>query len=112
MMIKSLLTKLRPKASASQQVPNEQSQSQLYNLPLEIRHQIYGHILDSYGTAQHIVLSQKNLTHLRCVASDSQLFFQMMGPRNGMCDPYDTEYHENEHEKWEMIDFLLSCRLA
>lgn len=72
--LKSWFTNLYSLASPSSSPshPHAQIHSQLLStLPLEIRHQIYVQVLYSYGSVQHIRLSNNKvnkMTHMRCAS--------------------------------------------
>lgn len=100
-------TGLRPAASHHQ--PYTQIYSLLLSsLPLEIRHQIYLHVLHAYRIVQHIDLSNDKLTHMRCASPASHILFQFPKPRD--CLPYHTTYCEDTQIGWEILALLLSCK--
>ncbi|PMD61274.1 uncharacterized protein K444DRAFT_366556 [Hyaloscypha bicolor E] len=119
--LKSWFTNLCSRASASpshphsltpsRHPPHAQTHSQLLStLPLEIQRQIYAHILHSYGSVQHILLSNNKLTHMRCASPTSHIYFQTQSARNGVCMPYDTAYRKSVQNGREIVPLLLSCR--
>ncbi|KAE9364139.1 hypothetical protein N431DRAFT_549790 [Stipitochalara longipes BDJ] len=105
--LKSWFTNLRSRASAS----TSQIHSHfLSTLPLEIRCQIYAHVLHSYGAVQHILLVNSKLTHMRCLSPTSHIYFQTQSARDSVCDPYDTAYRNSVQNGWEIVPLLLSCK--
>lgn len=120
-MLKSCFTNLCSRASVSpspshppntiRYPPQAQIHSQLLStLPLEIRRQIYAHVLHSYGTVQHILLSNNKLAHMRCASPNSHVYFQTQSARNFVCVLYDTAHRKNVQNGWEIVPLLLSCR--
>ncbi|TVY32103.1 hypothetical protein LOCC1_G008827 [Lachnellula occidentalis] len=119
---KSWFTNLFARASSASHPPipsrhlpqgqaHAQMQSQLFSaLPLEIRRQIYEHVLCSYGTVQHIFLSNGKLTHMRCATPSSHSLFQSISAKNDVCNTYDPVYCKSVQNGWEIVPLLLSCR--
>ncbi|KAH8753445.1 hypothetical protein F5882DRAFT_445043 [Hyaloscypha sp. PMI_1271] len=66
--------------------------------------------IHSYGTVQHIRLSNNKLTHMRCASPTSPIYFQTQSARNDACVPYDTAYRKSVQNGREIVSLLLSCR--
>lgn len=91
--------------------PHAHTHSQLLSaLPLEIRCQIYADVLHSYGTVQHVVLSNSKLTRMRCASPNSHAYFQHFSARHGVCEAYDPAYQKSMQNCLEILPLFLSCR--
>lgn len=107
-----LTTLLRPPRS-----PHAQAQSILFSaLPIKIRCQIYGQLVELFGTVQHIgLLSNHRLAHMRCTVPSSHIYFQDYHLRySNICVPYGVTYHDhyrkNTRNGWEIVPLLLTCK--
>jgi hypothetical protein len=88
----------------------------LSSLPLEIRHQIYAHVLHSYGTVQHLSSDSSGrnskIKHVRCPTSfeNTRTLHQLRG-KECFCD-HQREIADNRsvQDGWQVVPLLLSCR--
>lgn len=91
--------------------PHKQIHSQLFStFPLEIRRQIYKDVLHSFGSAQHIILSNSKLTHMRCTSPASHTYFQTRSVRNSVCKVHNTAHRKSIQIGWEIVPLLLRCK--
>lgn len=105
--MKSWISKSSSRAPISSLEPKPQLESRFLNaLPLEIRHQIYGHVVDSFGSVQHILLVSGRLTHMRCDSTT----FQQYSSRTSLCMTHDPTYRQGVQNGWEIMPLLRSCR--
>lgn len=100
-------------------LPHKQLQSQLLsNLPLEFRRKIYGNVIDSFGSVQHIVRVPNSnvrgrdkgsrLTHVRCSLTSHPPFQHYY--RKNPCYPHDSAYRSSLRNSWHIFSLLLSCK--
>lgn len=119
--LKSWFTNIQRRIFTSQRFPppfshppHHQIQSHLFNkFPLETRRMIYDEVLDSYGTLQHILLSNNDhskFTHMRCASPASHAHFQTWNLMDGVCNLFDVAYRKKIQNGWEIMPLLLSCR--
>lgn len=95
----------------SRPLPGTQTTFQLLtSFPPEIRRQIYVHVLNSFGTVQHVFLSDSKLTHMHCASPISHELFQSWNVRYSMCETSDIAYRRSVQNGWEIIPLLLSCK--
>ncbi|CAG8949104.1 hypothetical protein HYFRA_00002233 [Hymenoscyphus fraxineus] len=94
--------------------PDPQEQSQfLGTLPLELRREIYGHVVNGYGTVQHIFLSQNLLRQVRCAEPNSPYYHNdEHDGENWPCEVQDNSERNKKHSGWEIAPLLLTCRKA
>jgi len=110
--LKSWFTKLYSRGPPNRD-PHPQIHSQLLGtLPFEIRRQIYTQVLHSYGSVQHIILSDGKVRHKRCASLSSHSYFQIYGDRDGVCTAWGEgdAYRKSVRNRWEIVPLLLSCR--
>jgi hypothetical protein len=112
---------IRPPVQAQVQQPQVQQahvqQAQVHSqllcsLPLEIRHQLYAYVLDSYGTVQHLECDSRDgkIKHVRCPTSSEHT--RTLYPLGSLGEEECLWYHHEEgvQDRWQVVPLLLSCR--
>ncbi|KAH9206998.1 hypothetical protein DL95DRAFT_56994 [Leptodontidium sp. 2 PMI_412] len=110
--LQSWLSHVFPRAPPFSSQPLFQEKSHLLSrLPLEVRHQLYVEVLESFGTLQHVILSNKKLAHVRCALPETHVYFQTTWKGGGHpCYIYENCVMQSAWDGWGIISLLLSCR--